>query len=330
MNLLADLYRNKARDLQEQLFNLERELKSLDEGVVSSTTETLTDPWTMGAIGLLIGVDKATKKFQPSYPTPTSFIGHAEHEFTNFPVGRGILKMGKEGIKAAASPIQSSRAIGQAVSGAAKGVQRAVQSPAEAAKATGKGAANVLRFGTGVVAPLAAGHVTKELVQSGLDLTGIEELQSGLDKGNRPSAGDVISSGADWAAMQGTGQALGNLFAGRALGSGLATAAGLGAMAGAVSPFAIYAGSEGAYLPMKYWVNPKILKKYTDIDPEQPLVDFVSQQASDVAYWASGGEETYAKNPDIEKIYDKYDQMKSKTQKDIEKKSQEPATLPPF
>jgi hypothetical protein len=326
MNLLIDLYRNKAKDLQEHLFILERELKSLDESIVSSTTETLTDPLTVGTIGGLMIWDRATKSFQPSYPKPTSFIGQAQHEFTNFPVARGTLEMGKQAAKAVASPIQSSKAIGQAakqaVSGAAKGVQQAVQSPAEAAKAAAKATAttakNLAMLGTGVVAPLAAGHVTGELASKGLEMTGIDALKPS-EPGEFPGAGDIIPGAADWAAMQATGQALGNLFAGRALGTGVAAAAGLGAIGGALAPVAMYGGLKGAEAI-----------RGIKLDDETTVGDWLDQQFTDVANYAYGGEETYAKNPDIEKIYDKYEKMKSKAEKDIEKKSQEAAILPPY
>lgn len=325
MNLLTDLYRNKAKDLQEKLNVLEKELTILDESIVSSTGEMLTDPMTIGTVGGLILLDKATKKFQPNYPTPTSFIGHAQHEFTSFPVSRGVIGAGKAAAKGVATavtkPVETARNIATAAQTTANSMGKATTSPAQVARTAATATRTVGTLGLGIAAPLAAGHITGELVSKGGELTGIEALKPS-EPGDVPSTGDVASSAADWAAMTATGTVLSNLIAGEALGSGVAAAAGLGAIGGALAPFAVYGGLKGAEAI-----------RNIKMDDETTFGDWYDEKISNLVRTYYGAEDVYAEPPSV--VIRKANKMrntpyKSKTEKEIEETGSKPLELPQF
>lgn len=331
MNLLSNLYRNKAQTLQEKLSILQKELKLLEEGFVDTTTSgvtSLADPLTLGTVGGLVLTDIATKKYQPKYPEPKTFTGRLAQEFGTAPVTQGVIEMGKQGTintaKAIASPVQTTKNIAQGtkdvVSRGAQGIAQAVKHPAESAKAIAGGIGKVSQLGLGLGLPLVAGHVTHEIVDTGLESLGME---SGMDRGEAPTPRDVASSAADWAAMTASGQALANIFAGRALGTGLAAAAGVGAIGGAFAPVAIYGGLKAAegIRGIKTGEN-------------ETVGDWIDQQFGDVAYYITGGEELYPQTPSV--IYDKAEKMKkrdalqSKTEKEVEQSAEKPFVLPQY
>jgi len=218
MNLISNLYKNKARDLHEQVKKLEHELKMLEEGVV------------------------------PPPPPPFFSAKDVAKEFTTFPAtaatGRAINTGAKAVVSAIGHPVETTRqAVGAAKEAASKAtgaVADAIKNPGPAAAALAQKAGSAAQTTAMLGGALGAGMLARTAVDLPMAAAGFEETNPFA--GEMPAVRNIATDAADWAAMTATGQLIGNVLSGAPLASGVGTATVAGGIAGALVPVVSYGG----------------------------------------------------------------------------------------
>lgn len=157
---------------------------------------------------------------RPTNVEPFFDVKELKRQFTTFPT--------------ISKPIESAKKGAEAVK---TGAKFAVQHPIKTAGAIGV-----------MAAPFAVGYGVEQLVDVAADAAGMPEREYDMTKpafeNELPYSREYLKSMAGWAAMEGTGKAIANVAAQRALSAGIGTAVAGGALAGALVPAVAYTGFE--------------------------------------------------------------------------------------